>query len=399
MEEKKISILIIGIIIMIGIAIVLAVQFADPVSSPYPPENHGVITLVSSLATTPVAPGTTVKAPDVKISRQQAQALLDEGEIHGYSIAGITLTDRYPGKILYEFSLVPDKTSFREANATIFIDAETGDPYTPLQEQAGITIEQAKARAREAFPELSADRVRIRFSDGSQYMRNWAFELMKGEEILVEGGLDADTGELSSYFIGITRLDRPGTPSVTIDAAQQTADREIRERNGDIPVVQVDARLDPLGMPGEKIAGKYVFVYRRVIRGVPCDSDGIVVTVDSVAGNVVNYHKSWSLPEDAVALSAEPAISRDAAITTVQQEAEKIYPTSAAGLKIVSAELRWKDFHNPDKITPAPGSIPLAWKVQFDDETIRAQQYPNPETGWVDARNGTLLYLHYYHRN
>ena len=113
MEEKKISILIIGIIIMIGIAIVLAVQFADPVSSPYPPENHGVITLVSSLATTPVAPGTTVKAPDVKISRQQAQALLDEGEIHGYSIAGITLTDRYPGKILYEFSLVPDKTSFR----------------------------------------------------------------------------------------------------------------------------------------------------------------------------------------------------------------------------------------------------------------------------------------------
>jgi hypothetical protein len=184
-----------------------------------------------------------------------------------------------------------------------------------------------------------------------------------------------------------------------MDAAQQTADREIRERNGDIPVVQVDARLDPLGMPGEKIAGKYVFVYRRVIRGVPCDSDGIVVTVDSVAGNVVNYHKSWSLPEDAVALSAEPAISRDAAITTVQQEAEKIYPTSAAGLKIVSAELRWKDFHNPDKITPAPGSIPLAWKVQFDDETIRAQQYPNPETGWVDARNGTLLYLHYYHRN
>jgi hypothetical protein len=332
------------------------------------------------------------------ISREAAIELVrrDYSE-HTYSISRIELTDQYQKKPLYIIELVPDASLRSTRNETVFIDAMTGDYYNPGQEDAKISIEKAKDLARGAFPQLTPDRVRMTFSDGSQYLRGWEFILFRDEKKLVQGGFDADTGELSSYFIGITRLDRPETPSVMMDAAQETADREIQERNGDIPVVQVDARLDPLGMPGEKIAGKYVFVYRRVIHGVPCDSDGIVVTVDSVAGNVVNYHKSWSLPEDAVALPAEPAISRDAAITTVHQEAEKIYPASAAGLQIVSAELQWKDFHNPDKVIPKPGSVPLAWKVQFDDETIRGWQWPNPATGWVDAKTGMLLDLYYRH--
>jgi hypothetical protein len=192
-------------------------------------------------------------------------------------------------------------------------------------------------------------------------------------------------------------MGRPENPSITIDAAQQVADREIDERNGVIPVVLSDSRLDPLGMPGEKVAGRYVFVYHRVIQNVPCDSDGFTIVVDSVAGKVIEYRKSWSLPENAVAASSKPAITKDAAIKTVAQEAAAIYPASTSSREIVSAELRWKDFHNPDKIVPMPGSIPLAWKVQFDDETIRAQQWPNPATGWVDAQNGTLLDMYYRH--
>jgi len=403
MEQRKNAVLVLAVIIvMIGISIILTEQFSvaePPRGTPGTddPSIPGVPVTAISVSTTAVATGTMTKTPDVTISQQQAQALLDEGEIHGYSIAGITLSDRYPGKILYEFSLVPDNTSIRKTNATLFIDAETGDPYNPLQDKAGITIEQAKAKAREAFPEFTADNVRMRFNDGSQYMRSWAFELRKGEEKLVQGSLTADTGELSSYSIGITRLGRPGTPAITMDVAQQTADREIRKRNGDIRIVQTEARLDPLGMPGEKIAGKYVFVYNRVIHGIPCDNDGILVVVDSVAGNVVEYRKSWSLPEDAVALPADAVVSKETAITTVQQEAEKLYPASASSLRIVSAELRWKDFHNPDQVTPKPGSVLLAWKVLFDDETIRGWQWPVPANGWVDAKTGELLDLYYRH--
>ena len=101
---------------------------------------------------------TATAMPEAVISKEEATALLDEGETHGYSIAGITLTDRYPGKLLYEFSLVPDSTHSRKTNATLFIDAETGDPYAPLQDKAGITIEQAKEKAREGHPILLRER-------------------------------------------------------------------------------------------------------------------------------------------------------------------------------------------------------------------------------------------------
>ena len=400
MKQRKNAVLIFAVVIvMIGVSIVLAEQFAGTGASTPPPHEPVVGTRATAVAATPAVAITATAMPEAVISKEEATALLDEGETHGYSIAGITLTDRYPGKLLYEFSLVPDSTHSRKTNATLFIDAETGDPYAPLQDKAGITIEQAKEKARGAFPNIPADRVRIRFNDGSQYMRGWSFDLMNAGDRLVQGGLDADTGELKSYFIGIKRLGRPATPSVPMDAAQRTAEREVRERNGELPLTLVDARLDPLGMPGEDIAGKYVFVYKRVIHGIPCASDGIVVTVDSVAGNVVEYGKSWILPEDAVALPAEPVISKDTATATVKKEAEKIYPASADGLRIISAELRWRDFHNPDKVTPGPGSVPLAWEVQFDDETIRAQQYPSLGNGWIDARNGTLLDLYYRHEH
>lgn len=333
-----------------------------------------------------------------KISREQATALVREDySEYTYSIAHISLTDQYARKPLYVVELAPVTGSIAERNETVFIDATTGDYYNPAQENAKISIERAKDLASEAFPQLSPDRIRVKFSDGSQYVRGWEFYLLNGNEQLVHGGLEADTGELSWYAFGIVRKDRPENPSITLDAAQRVADRETRDRNGVLPIIISDARIDPLGMPREKIAGKYVFVYKRIIRDVPCDSDGLTLVVDSVAGNVVEYRKSWNLPENAVALSAKPEITKDAAIKTVQQEAMRIYPTSAANLQIVSAELRWKDCHNPDKVVPAPGSIPLVWKVQFDDETLRAQQWPSPATGWIDAQTGILQDMYYRH--
>lgn len=400
MELKKNPILIacVIVVIVIGTGIVITLlQSQDTAAEHQLQENRTAGTPVPPVASTPHTIHPTDIPLTVTITRDEAIAHVQEEYSMEYSITTVNLTGRYPGKILYEFPLVPTEYSIYEKNTTVFIDAETGDLYSPLQEKAGISIEQAKLRTREAFPAWTIDRVRIKYVDGTQYVRSWEFYLYKDDKELVHGSLDADTGELSDYAIGVRRMGRPENPSITTDAAQQVADREIEERNGVIPIHLGDSRLDPLGMPGEKIAGRYVFVYNRVIQNVPCDSDGFTIVVDSVAGNVIEYRKSWSLPENAVALSAKPAITKDVAIKTVQQEATNLYPASAASLRIVSAELRWRDYHDPDKVAPVPGSIPLAWKVQFDDETIRAQQWPNPGTGWVDAQSGTLLDIYYRH--
>lgn len=385
------------IILVAGTGIVVANQLrelpqrqpslADPVN----------VTQVSTIM--PASPGASSAGTPFPVNLTEDVAVAQAREAYSswYTIAAVNLTDRYPGKILYEFSLIP-KDRFYHNNLTVYINAATGDPYNPLEELAGITIDQAKARARDEFPQWHVDRVKMMYHDGSNYNRAWSFDLYHNDERLVQGGLNPDTGELAWYAIGIRRNGRPETPSVSMESAEKTAMFEIRKRNGDLPVTLSQSRYDPLGMPGEKIAGVYVFVYNRVIRDVPCDSDGIVISVDSVAGTVDEYRKSWSLPENAVAVSSQPVITKAAAIKTVETEAAKIYPASAAGLKIVSADLRWKDFHNPDKIVPAPGSIPLAWKVRFDDESIRAQQWPNPATGWVDAQSGTLIDMYYRHQ-
>jgi len=359
--------------------------------------------VASVVETRETVPGTTVHAqgtaPDIatEISREQVIGIVNgEYSAFTYSIASIRLADQYAKKPLYVIELVPVKGSTAERNETVFIDATTGDYYSPAQENAKISVERAKKLVREAFPQLAPDRIQMKFSDGLQYERGWAFSLMNGSERIVQGGLEPDTGGLKWYATGIVRKDRPENPLISLDAARDIANREVRNRNGILSVVLSESRLDPLGMPGEKIAGKYVFVYKRMISGVPCDCDGLTIVVDSVAGNVVEYRKMWSLPENAVT-SSEPAITRDAAIKTVQDEATKMYPASASGLRIVSAELLWKDLHNADKIVPAPGSIHLGWKVLFDDEIIRAQQWPNPATGWIDAQTGSLLEMYYRH--
>jgi hypothetical protein len=398
--KPKTPVLMIAAVVLVLVAssIIIVCLQTPPVTSMDIPSGAGVPVVAIVPATVETGIPATQKTVTPTISEEEATARLqEEYPLSQYSVNGVALNDHYSGKVLYEFTLVPAKDSIYEKNETIFIDVLTGDLYNPLQENAGITIEQAKDLAQQAFPAWNPDRVRMRFHDGSNYVRGWEFYLYIGDEELVHGGLDADTGELSGYAIGVKRMGRPENPSITIDAAQQVADREIKERNGVVPVIISDARLDPLGMPGEKVAGNYVFVYNRVIREVPCDSDGFTLVIDSVAGTVTEYRKTWGLPEDAVAQSAKPAIPKDAAIKTVQQEASKTYPASSASLRIVSADLRWKDYHNPEKSVPAPGSIPLVWKVQFDDETIRTQQWPNPATGWIDAQTGTLLDLYYRH--
>jgi len=386
-----------AVLILIAAGVFIVYPSLSP-DAPYPVRSNPVGTGVSPSAISVSDTRTVIPSLIPKMSPEQATALVREDYYEqAYSVTRIALTDNYAKTPLYVIDLAPVEGTVAKRNETVFIDATTGDYYNPAQESAKISIEQVKDFARKAFPQLSPDRVKVRFSDGSQYVLGWEFYLMKDDEKLVHGGLAANTGELTWYSFGILRKDRPVNPSITLDAAKSIAEREIRERNGVLPVVMSDARLDPLGMPGEKIAGKYVFVYKRIIRDVPCDSDGLVVTVDSVTGMVTEYSKQWVLPENAVASSSVPVISRDTAVGLVERDARERYPQSADSLNIISADLRWMDYHNPDEIIPAPGSIPLAWNVQFDDATLRSQPWPNPGTGWVDAQNGILLKMYYRH--
>lgn len=334
------------------------------------------------------------------ISESEATArLLEDYNTWDYSIQNVTLTDRYAGKILYEFSMVPGSSGFYHENATFFIDAETSDFYNPSQEYAGMTIGQAKDEIGLHFPEMGDDSIRIAFTNGSKKKpRGWDFRIIRDNTTRVYGLLHADTGDLKEYVRIVPWSERPDTSPITMDAARLRADVEVLNRNGRLPVIMTSAGYSPLlGAAWAKSSREYSFVYNRILQNITCASDGITVTIHPITGNVLSYQKKWVLTEDAIISVSVPAIPSGTASDIVEQQARSQYPLSADSIRVLSVDLRWKDTRTTEGIPLAPGSIPLAWRVKFDDEYLRAQQSPTEGVGWVDALNGSLLELNYRH--
>jgi hypothetical protein len=182
-----------------------------------------------------------------------------------------------------------------------------------------------------------------------------------------------------------------------IDAAQKIADRYIFDKNSaTLPLNMSEAQYNPLRFPQKTVAGHYVFIYNRIVQGIPCEKDGFTISVDSITGEVIGYDRRWNSPDSAFSVTVDPLITRSGATFAVLKKAQETYPTSVDRLSIISAEIRWKDHQSQGGI-PRPGSIPLAWKVVFTDEVIRAKQPPVPAVGWVDTQTGAILDINYQH--
>lgn len=398
MKITNIRFIALTVVVIALAASVILYSSSQTMRSPIPSE-HNASEISSPVPSITMENSTLGMGITPELSPEQATTLVYEDyDPYLYTVANVVLTSRYSEKLLYQIDLIPapGSESSLTQNKTVLVDAITGDYYVPAQEFANISIDFAKSQARSAFPDLSSDRIKMIYLDGSQYERSWSFSFLQDNMTLIQGGLDPDTGDLMWYSVPVLHIGRPENPVVQRDTAQISAEKEIHNRNGALPLLLTEARYDPLGMPEEKVAGQYVFVYHRLINEIPCDSDGLVITVDSVSGKVTRYSKQWNLPENAVAGSPIPKITNTTAIELVKLEANGYYPSDSDSIRIVSADLRWKDLHSP-KISPIQGSVPLAWKVQFDDAVIRAKQWPVPAYGWIDAQNGTLLEIYYRH--
>jgi len=313
-----------------------------------------------------------------------------------YALISVNVTDRYSDRYLYEFRVRqtggsgPEDTGF-----FAFIDAITGDPYTLGQDGVKITAIRAKEIIIEDFPSLHPDTVRVRYENRPESLRAWIFSMNRGNTAILTGTLDPDTGQLLSFSRNISWEGRQAGPLLDISAAQKIADRYIIEKNsGPLPINMSEKRYIPLEVPQKTVAGYYVFLYNRIVQGIPCDSDGFTLSVDSVNGEVTGYIRRWNSPDSAFSVAVEPLVTRYEAIFSVLQRAKEAHPESIDGLSIISTEVRWKD-HQLAGTLPRPGSIPMAWKVQFTDEIMRVKEVPVPATGWVDVQTGKILDFYY----
>lgn len=67
--------------------------------------------------------------------------------------------------------------------------------------------------------------------------------------------------------------------------------------------------------------------------------------VDAANGDISEYERHWSAPDNAFSIASEPLVLKREATFAVLQKAKEKYPESVNSLRIVSAEIRWMDQH------------------------------------------------------
>ena len=398
-----IVVFIVALFLLIGMLPVP--QSSTPLQSPVTPtpsmggqKSAPVVNL-----TVAVTPGyilgtgiTTLPSKEVLSLDKAVSFLREEYPAETYTLNSLNLTDRYSGHTLYEFTIQPAVSSLTESRFVVFIDAVTGEPYTPGQDDARITMGQAQDLARKAFPGIRPDQVLVRYKAITDSGRTWDFRFVKGTTPILTGTLDADTGLISSFAQTIQTVGRPTEPVIGLPTAQKIADSYISGKNGPVAVNMSEGRYIPLGSPSDPVAGQDVFIYNRIVNNIPCEDDGFIVGVDSVTGDITAYERHWNAPDNAFSVASEALILKREATYAVLKQAKETYPESLNGLRIISADIKWKDQHPPG-VTPRPGSIPLAWKVTFDDDIIRANNSAKTAIAWLDAQTGSILDFEYRH--
>jgi hypothetical protein len=340
----------------------------------------------------PVQPVPDIQSLDTAI----ASLRLDYPEAE-YTLLSVNVTDQYAGQKLYEFRIRRAVSFPEDAGFWVFINAKTADPYTVGQDSVRINADQAKTLLINHFFGYNPEKIRLRYVNTTDSLHEWIFTLYQGNSTILTGTMDPETGQVTSFSRSIEQSGRPSDSLLDSSAAQNIADRFIVEQNGfPLPINMSKSWYEPLSSPDKAIAGQYVFIYNRIVEDIPCDYEGFTIAVDSVTGEVTEYQRRWTDPENAFSVVTEPLIAHYVATNSVLERAKQTYPASSEGLKIISAERRWNDQTSPGRI-PRPGSITVAWKVQFDDTIIRQKPWLLPGEGWVDDQSGKILDFYYLH--
>lgn len=280
---------------------------------------------------------------------------------------------------------------------------------TPAQPPSDGLIGEEEARSLAAaalereIPGIRIERMIAEPYDVQTYGDVWRFRVKAVDDPDPEGDIsvwiDAADGEMT-YFLDGRDYYRSADPAITIDAAEEIADAYLRERNERSDVVKTVAVLSTVDTQLGLRNGPYHFVYQRSIDGVLCQSDNIILDIDSISGRVVSYSKSWDVSNNDTMADPEPSIPEDAARERVLTYLHDTYGTDPDEIVIRSVELRWYDLTAQQRTaqqrrSQEPVAVPLAWRIEFDDEWYRSQDPPRTARIWIDAHSGEVLSASY----
>ncbi|MCE5337351.1 MAG: hypothetical protein LLF90_01525 [Methanomicrobiaceae archaeon] len=283
-------------------------------------------------------------------------------------------------------------------------EATASPGVTPAQPPSDSLIGEEKARSLAAaalereIPGIRIERMAAEPYDVQTYGDVWRFRVKVVDDPDPEGDImvsvDAVDGEMT-YFMDGRDYYRSADPAITIDAAEEIANVYLRERNESSDVVKTVAVLSTLDTPLGSRNGPYHFVYQRSIDGILCQSDRIILDIDSINGRVASYYKAWKVSDNDTTADPNPSIPEDAAQERVLTYLHETYGTDPGEVAIRSVELRWYDLTAQQRPSKEPVTLSLAWRITFDDERYRSQDPPRTAEAWLDAHSGEVLAAYY----
>lgn len=284
-------------------------------------------------------------------------------------------------------------------------EATASPGATPAQPSSGGLLGEEEARSlavaalEREMPGIRIERMVAEPYDVQTYGDVWRFRVKAEDDPDLEGDIsvwiDAADGEMV-YFLDGRDYYRPADPSVTIEAAEEIANAYLRERKESSDVVKTVAVLSTVDTPLGSRNGPYHFVYQRSIDGVLCLYDGVTLDIDSIDGRVVSYHKAWRVSDNDTMTDPAPSITKDAAQDRVLAYLNATCGTDPGDIAVRSTGLLWYDLAAQHRRSQDPVTVPLAWRVEFDDEWYRSQDPPRTATLWIDAHSGEVLSAAYY---
>lgn len=296
--------------------------------------------------------------------------------------------------------------SENESAAPASPEATASPRETPAQSSPNGLIgeEEARSLAMTALEqEISGARIKRVAAepyDVQNYGDIWRFRVKAEDDPDPEGDIrvwiDALTGEMV-YFQDGRDYFRATDPAITLDEAERIAEAYLRDRNESSDVVKTFAVLSTADTPLGERNGPYHFVYRRSIDDVLCLYDKITLEIDSIDGRVVSYYKIWRVSDNDTMADPDPSITEDAAQERVLAYLNDTYGTDPGDIATRATELRWYDLAAQHRRSQESITLPLAWRIEFDDEWYRSQEPPRTAEVWIDAHSGEVLSAAYNH--
>lgn len=257
----------------------------------------------------------------------------------------------------------------------------------PADETVSITRENAITSVKTNIPDITIKKATGGLVQDKVYGKIWQFSVGTGDGDTILAGIDAETGELDFYY-GKADKKTGKEEEITADEAKQITEDYIKTQNirGDLLFDGVEYRSPH----ARDLAGKYSVHFWRIIRGIPCLSDGVRVGVNPETGEVMSYQKTWTIPEE-IAVNAAPDIQDDEAQQIVRNLMKENYSTD---ITIVSSKLVWMDMNDPTWADDTH-DIRLTWWIRFDDPYLQENE-AEPGSAWVDAHSGEFLKKAYF---